>query len=122
MHTFATADATREVEAVDKLHPIHRLEIAHVRADSILTLYIRLDAFEYLRHVVWRHLLVVLLHELLERREIIHLQERRQAGGNRAQTRREHGGGAQKTSPTHAVVLHRRGACRWWLVGHVSVL
>ncbi len=114
---LAAADAAGQVERVDKLDPVHRLEIAHVRPDAVLVLHFVLDPGQDDLHLLRGHLLVVLLEELVDGGELPQLAQRGQAGRDRGGAGREHGRGAQEAAAGDAVagsrIVHGRAA---WVV------
>jgi hypothetical protein len=66
MHAFAAADAARDVEGVDELDALHRLHVAKVRSYAEAVLDLGADPLKSRLHLARRHLLVVLLKELVE--------------------------------------------------------
>src|ERR1041385_798893 len=73
MNAFAAADASSQVQTINKFDAVHRLEIANMRADSVLALDFILNPFEDLLHVFGRQFLVILLQELFCGWKIFHL-------------------------------------------------
>ena len=86
VHALAAPDAAGEVETVDKLDPVHRLEVAHMRPDPVLFFHLTLDALEDPGHVGRREFLVVFLKELLGVREVAEFTQRRKAGRERGES------------------------------------
>ena len=100
---FAAADAAREVQAINELHAVHRLVKSRTCGRNAVLLFdLVLDALEDLRHVRRRHLLVILLHEPLGGREILHFHQRLETRRQRRQAGGQHRRRAQKAAPVHA--------------------
>ena len=100
---LATADAPRQVQRIDELDPVHRLEVAHVRAQSVLPLHFVFDALQHLGHLFRGQLLVILRKELVHGRKIIQMAQRGQARGQRRQAGSQNSRTAQKTPAAQPV-------------------
>ena len=119
---FAAADAARQIQAIDVFDAVHRFQIPHMGAQAVLLLHFVLDSFQNFVHVLRRHLLVVLLQEPLHSGEIVHFQQRLEAGGQRGQAGCQHGGSAQEAAAAHrADRRHSIFGGRWrWYVHIIS--
>lgn len=101
MHALAAADAAAEVQTVDEFDAVQRRRIGELRLDLVARLDRLGDPGEDPLLVLGGHLLVVLLEELRDRRDVVAIQvgQRRRRGGHGRRARQGHHAVGEETSP-----------------------